>query len=168
MQCKDVEELFSSYIEGELSPDEKAAVEAHLNTCRECYLLYSSFQKAAASLAEFPEVEVGSGLMRRLHALPMKKKKFFRPFEIFLKPSFQPILAAASILLTLFSFYFFNPDREEFNRNVSRQVHLGYSKVEQLFAKAESFTENLDHRKDKILVSLKNMKLFGEARNGNE
>ncbi|MBN1270867.1 MAG: zf-HC2 domain-containing protein [Candidatus Aminicenantes bacterium] len=168
MNCKDIENLFSAYIEEELSPEDRSAVEEHLKTCRECALLYSSFKETTSSLAEFPELEVSSELMRRLHGLPMKKKRFFRPFEIFLKPSFQPILAVASIILTLFSFYFFNPDREQFNRNISRQIHLGYSKMERFFAKAESFTENLDHRKDKFLASLKNSRLFGGSQNGNE
>ena len=36
MDCKDIKELLAGYIEGELPPDEQAAVEAHLKDCSVC------------------------------------------------------------------------------------------------------------------------------------
>ena len=73
-------------------------------------------------------------------------------------------MAAATILMVMFTFYYFNPNRGGINKTINRQVHLGYSQMEKLYAKAESFTDNLGHYKDNLLVSLKNVNPFG----GNE
>jgi hypothetical protein len=62
------------------------------------------------------------------------------------------------------SFYSLSPDRNRINKSISRQVHLGYSKVGKLYARAETFVDTLGEHKDNILVSIKNIKLFG----GNE
>jgi hypothetical protein len=67
-------------------------------------------------------------------------------------------------MLIMVSFYFFGPNKSSIDKSISRQIHLGYSKIESLYAKAESFTASLGEHKDNILVSLKNIKLLG----GNE
>ena len=90
-------------------------------------------------------------------------KKFRISFDFLVKPSFQPILAAATIILTVASFYFFNPNKNQIDKFINRQVHLGYSEVERLYAEAESAAGSLVAYKDNILVSIKNTRLFGET-----
>jgi len=100
----------------------------------------------------------------RLYSIPSKKRKFklsFPSFDFLLRPALQPVLSAATIVLIIISFYFFNPDKSLIDKSINRQIHLGYSKIERLYAKAESFTDSMGEHKDNILVSLNNIKLFG-------
>lgn len=163
MECPTIEELLSPYLEDELNREDRNKVKEHLKTCSSCTSLLSFIKEAHESLVDFPETEVSESLLNRLYNIPEKKKKFKLSFDFFVRSSFQPILAAATIVLTFFSFYFFNPDKNQIDKSINRQVHLGYSKVEKLYAQAESFTGSLVAYKDNILVSLKNTKLFGEA-----
>jgi hypothetical protein len=164
MKCERIEELLSPYLEDELDPEERRAVESHLRTCQNCAILLSFMKKTRESLAGFPELELSDGLLDRLYTIPEKKRRFRINLDFFLQPTLQPVLAAATILLMVISFYLFNPNRENINNSVNRQVHLGYSKIEKLYAKAESFTDNLGAYKDNVLVSLKKINPFG----GNE
>lgn len=163
MRCEKIEELLSPYLEDELSQEEKEAVKDHLQTCESCAALLSFLKETRESLTGFPELEVSQNLLNRLSSIPSKKKRFRLSFDFLLQPSLQPVLAAASILLILVSFYLFNPDKKFINKSIDRRIHLGFSKVEKLYARAESFTDSLGEYKDNILVSLKNIKLFGES-----
>jgi hypothetical protein len=157
MKCEHIEELLSPYLEDELSREERRAVEEHAKSCESCSLLLSSLKETRGSLVGFPELEVSEGLLDRIYSIPGKKKRFSLGLDFFLRPSLQPILAAVTIVLTLVSFYFFNPNKKSFDREISRRLHLGYSQVGKLYAKAESFTASLGEYKDTILVSLKNI-----------
>ncbi len=119
------------------------------------------------SLADFPELEVSENLLDRLYSIPSKKKKFklkLPNFDFLVRPSLQPVLTVATIMLIMISFYFYSPNKSSIDKSISREIHLGYSKIERLYARAESFTVSLGEHKDNILVSLKNIKLLG----GNE
>ena len=163
MKCKHIEKFLSPYVEEELSRDDRRAVEEHVNACKSCSLLLSSLKETIVSLVDLSELEVNERLRNRLYAIPETKKRFNLGLDFFLRPSLQPILAAFTIVLTLVSFYFFNPNKKSFDREVNRQIHLGYSKVGKLYAKAEFFTASLGEYKDSILVSLKNISGFGET-----
>jgi len=163
MKCEHIEELLSPYLEDELGREDKRTVEEHLKSCESCSLLLSSLKETREFLVDLPECEVSDGLLNRLYSIPGKKKRFSLGLDFFLRPSFQPVLAAVTIVLTLVSFYFFNPNKKSFDREVNRQLHLGYSKVGTLYAKADSFIASLGEYKDDILVSLKNINPFGET-----
>ncbi|MEW5901424.1 MAG: zf-HC2 domain-containing protein [Acidobacteriota bacterium] len=164
MTCDRIEGLLSAYLEGEVSPAEKSLVEAHLAGCAGCTSLAAALRQTREALTGFPELEVSSRLLSGLYSIPQQRKKFSWTFDFLLKPALQPVFAAATIFLTLLSFYLFNPDKKYFDRSISRTVHAGYSQVEKLYAKAGSLTDRLGEYKDDVLVSLKNLNIFG----GNE
>jgi len=165
MKCKQIQDQLSSYLENELSSQNKAFVEHHLKICQECSSLYIYLKEIRFSMESFPEIDVSENLSRRLYVIPKKsmekKKKRFIRFDFLTTPSLQPVFAAASILMILVSLYTVYPDRAGLNRTVDRQLHLGYNKIEKLYARAESFTSSLGEHKDNILYSLKNLNLFG-------
>ena len=161
MNCERIEELLSSFLEGGISASEKRLVESHLAACQACSLLYSAVRETRNALFDFPEVEVSESLMSKLYAIPERKKKFSFSFDFVLKPSLQPVFATAAIFLTILSFYLFNPDKKYIDRTIDQKIHLGYSQVEKLYAKAGSWTDRLADYKDNVLGSLKNWKIFG-------
>lgn len=161
MKCERVEELLSLHLEGELTAEETALVESHLRSCPACTELRSALQETRLALSGFPEIEVSRDLLSRLASIPAAKKKFSFSLDFLLKPSLQPIFAAASVFLTLVSFYLFNPNKKAIDRSIEQHLHLGYSQVEKIYAKAGSFTDRLGDRADNIFASIKSWKIFG-------
>jgi anti-sigma factor RsiW len=160
MECKNIEELLSPYLEDGLNLRQREAVEVHLASCPSCSELLSFMKEARISLETFPELEVSQNLMERLYGVPRRKKRFRLVQDFLLRPSLQPILAAATILLTVVSFYAFHPNRSAINDAIERQFHLGISKVQKLYAEADSITHSLDEYKDSFFLSLKNLNPF--------
>lgn len=160
MGCERIEELLSPYLEDDLASEEKHAVETHLRACAGCTELLSLMRQTRDSLASFPAVEVSENLIEKLYDLPRRSKKFGFVKDFLLRPSFQPIMAAATVLLVCISFYAFHPERSVIDRSIERQFKIGVAKVEKLYAEAESFTHTLGEYKDSLLVSIKNLKPF--------
>jgi predicted anti-sigma-YlaC factor YlaD len=160
MDCKTIEDLFSLYLEDELSPEQKESVELHLNSCPECRKLLALIKETHEALSFFPEIEVSAQLKSRLYEIPAQKKRFSFKLDILLRPALQPVFAGATIFLVLLSFYVFHPDRLTINKTINREIHRGYSKVGQLYTQAESFAVSLFDQTDTFLDSLKNNKIF--------
>lgn len=161
MICERIKELLSAFLEGELGQTEKALVEIHLAGCPDCAALLAILARTQEALAGFPELEISPDLQARLAAIPERKKKFSLSLDFVLKPSLQPVFAAATIFLTLLSFYLFNPDKKNIDRAIDLKIHSGYSQVERLYAKAGSFTDRLGDTADNVLGSVKSWKIFG-------
>jgi len=168
MTCDRIEELLSSYLEEELDAAARNRVEEHLKTCASCSSLLAGLKEAQAALRTFPELEVSQGLKSKLYAIPEEKKPSrFRlkiSLDFLLQPSLQPVFAAATVFMILVSFYVFNPNKKAIDRSIDRNLHLGYSQVEKLYAKAGSWADRLNAYKDNILVSIKEWNILG----GNE
>jgi hypothetical protein len=168
MTCDRIEELLASYLEEELGAAERSIVEEHLKTCPSCSLLLAGLKDARGALRGFPELEVSESLRSRLYAIPEgKKRSRFRikfSLDFLLQPSLQPVFAAATVFMILVSFYLFHPDKKAIDRSIDRNLHLGYSQAEKLYAKAGSWADRLKAYKDNILVSIKDWNILG----GNE
>jgi len=165
MKCNKIRDLLSSYLENELPSEKKSLVRDHLNSCRKCSSLFVSLKEAKTSLSSFSEVDISNDLTHRLYAIPLETTLKIKPrsryFDFLFRPSLQPVFAALSIIMILFSLYTIYPDRAGINRIVNRQLHIGYNKIDKIFAEAESFTSSLGEHKDNILYSLKNKNPFG-------
>jgi hypothetical protein len=161
MECERIEELLSAFLEDELSPAEKALVEAHLAGCPECSSLLGVLRRAQQALTGFPEIEVNADLQDRLAAIPGRKKRFSFAFDFLLKPSLQPVFAGAAIFMTFLSFYLFNPNKQAIDRTIDYKIHSGYSQMEKLYARAGSLTDRLGDTANHIFASVKNWKIFG-------
>jgi len=161
MVCDKIEELLTAYADGELSPGERAVVERHLEACPDCAALLASLRTADAVLARFPEVEPPADLREKLYAIPARRKFRFG-LDVFMRPALQPVFAAAALFLTLFTFYVFSPAKGQIDKAVSRQFHLGFSRIEKLYAQAGSLTDSLGGFADNVLVSLKKANPLGK------
>jgi hypothetical protein len=160
MRCENIKELLFSYLDNELSPDERKAVDRHLVQCRDCAALLALYREMQESLTQFPEVEPSQELLERIYEIPNRPRLF--SFSIFLRPALQPVLAAATAMMLLGSFYFFHPDRQRINDDLNRSLHMGYSKIERIYAQAEAFTASLGKYKNDFLVSLDRLNPFNK------
>lgn len=154
MTCEQIEALLPLYLEQELELVEREAVDRHLQTCGSCAVLISCLKETEEALKDFPEVDVSEGFLEHLYSIPNSKKRFKFNLAFLLRPSLQPVLAAATVLLTVVSLYLFNPDRKLIDKTINHQIHIAYGRVGHLLTKAESFTDSLGGYKDNLLVSL--------------
>ena len=70
MNCLQVEEQFSAYLEDELDYQTVKTFEAHLTSCESCHHEFTSFRKSVNLLHQLPQIEPSAGfnvaLRRRL------------------------------------------------------------------------------------------------------
>ena len=154
-----IEELLSACLEGGLDESRAADVGRHLASCPDCGLLLEAMKDVREALGALPEVDPSPDLLRKLYAIPEKRRFRLVP-DFLLRPSLQPVFAGATALLVFISFLAFSPGGRTFQKSVNRQLHVGYSKVEKLYAKAGSMTDEMGSYKETILGSLKNVKLL--------
>lgn len=157
MTCKRFEELLSAYVEGELSAEERSEMDGHIAACPACAELLAFFREAGEALAGFPEIEPEPELMSRLYAIPEKKSKLRDIFGFLVRADLQPVFAALSVFVIAISFVFFMPQGRGIQKAVDRQIHLGVSQVEKLYAKAGSVTGDLGSLKTSVVDSLKKL-----------
>jgi len=163
MKCRRIENLLPSYREGALPLREKNVVEAHLAACPDCRRLLGFLKETDAALSDFPEVEVSRGLVRNLYAVPHQKAEpepsllAFFP-KLIRQPAFLPV---AAVLLAIVIFAT-NPHRDAMLKTLNRQVHLGFNKVEKVYAEAGSLLDKLNSYKEDALVSLKRINPLGK------
>jgi hypothetical protein len=157
MSCDQVQALLAAYTENDLTAEDKAMVEGHVHSCRECALYLSLLREADEALAAFPQIDPGRELLERLIAIPIPKSRFRTIFETFRKPSLQPVMAAATVFLAVLSLYLLNPDRKQFDKAILRTFHRGIGQVEKLYAQAGSVTDTLGSYAENVFVSLKSI-----------
>ncbi len=155
MKCERIENLLSSYSEGTLGPKEKQLVEAHLAECRDCVRLLGLLQDTEAALTGFPELRISQGLLRKLYALPAQKKTAAPKYGFFVRLVRQPVFVPAAALVVAAVIFVTSPDRDAILRTLNRQAHIGYSKVERVYAQAGSLLDELNSYREDALVSLK-------------
>ena len=64
--CDEYVELISAALDGALSPEEQARLEAHLAQCPDCRTLYEDLSKLRQALRELPPMEIPAGLTERI------------------------------------------------------------------------------------------------------
>ena len=66
--CREVFELLSDYVDGELSPETRGALEEHLGACPPCEQFLKTFQKTRALCRESLLEEMPDELRTRLRS----------------------------------------------------------------------------------------------------
>jgi predicted anti-sigma-YlaC factor YlaD len=163
MKCELFENLLSPYLEDELTAEDRLTVEEHLKSCADCSILFDLMKETQESLVDFPQAEMSEELLENLYDIPHKKRKLGFSLGFLVRPALQPYMAAATVLLTIMSFYLFHPEKSAIDKSINRQVHLGYSKIGRLYSEAETFTTSLGEHKDNILETIKRKQPFGRS-----
>ena len=70
MNCEQVEELLSAYLDNMLAPEERRQVAAHLQTCRSCTQALADFRRNDALLARLPRIAPDAALRERIFSSP--------------------------------------------------------------------------------------------------
>jgi WD40 repeat protein len=70
MNCEQVEELLSAYLDNMLAPEERRQVAAHLQTCRSCTQTLADYRRNDVLLARLPRVAPDAALRERIFSSP--------------------------------------------------------------------------------------------------
>lgn len=143
MECKDIREKLSAYLEGAVSHEEKATIEKHLKSCRECSQELSQLSKTIEHLKNLEEVSPPLWLTRKVMArikeesVPRKGllQKLFYPLHIKL-----PIEAAATVLVVGLALYIFRdmPPEVKFAQAPTEKVAPQVFEKEQQVARKDA------------------------------
>jgi len=110
MECGDVRERISAYIEGIISFEEKSVIDEHLKSCRKCSESLADLRKTLEHVKNLEDVEPPQWLTQKIMTEVRAKEKtrkgilerLFYPLRVKL-----PIEAAATLLMAVTAFYIF-------------------------------------------------------------
>ena len=92
----------SAYLDGELGPAERRAVDAHLRTCPVCRRNLADLERVKTLLRALPEVEPPSGLFAGVRAELERPAALLGPLGDWLRAAFRrPAVAAVAVLLAV-------------------------------------------------------------------
>lgn len=70
MNCEQVEELLSAYLDNMLAPEERRLVSAHLSTCRSCAQALADYRRNDTLVSRLPRVAPDAALRERIFSSP--------------------------------------------------------------------------------------------------
>jgi len=95
--CKSIRPLLSAYMDGELSPDDAARLQAHLAACADCRALLASYERMREQLHQLPTTPVPPTLHHEIRAAIEREQR--RPR--WLRLSVSPVAFAFALGLML-------------------------------------------------------------------
>ncbi|MBI5042252.1 MAG: DUF2275 domain-containing protein [Nitrospirae bacterium] len=110
MECKDIQERLSAYIDGVTSSEEKTLIDKHLRSCQRCSKSFLELKKTLKHLKRLEEAEPPSWLAQKIMAKIKKEaepkkgilQRLFYPLHIKL-----PIEAIATIFIAVTAVYLY-------------------------------------------------------------
>lgn len=116
MECSNIQERLSAYIEDILSPEERTLFDGHLNSCHKCSQALSDLRKTIGYIKNLEQVEpppwLSQKVMARIRADAVPEKgiiqRLFYPLHIKL-----PIEVAATIAIAITTIYVFKAVQPE-------------------------------------------------------
>ncbi len=91
MDHEAAQELFSEYLEGELSPEQQAEVKAHLEGCEECRQELEAFRQTMRALSGLRPLPPPEGFARKVQQRIHRRSRgrFFRADRLFMRVPFE-------------------------------------------------------------------------------
>jgi hypothetical protein len=115
MECALIQERLSEYIDGTLDADDRAAVENHISTCKNCKEDLASLTEMVEELHTMDPVEAPADFLEKIHermdsrfSLDRIIRKLFIPFRIKI-----PLELAAAATITILVFFVFNIQQKD-------------------------------------------------------
>jgi hypothetical protein len=107
MECPNIEERLSEYIERSLPAEEMTRVAEHVHECRNCSELLEEMRMVLLTCKSFPTLEPDVNLLERVllrtSGRPRTRSWRERVREYIIRPMFTPRFAAGAVLALLFA-----------------------------------------------------------------
>lgn len=130
MECDQIRENLSAYVDGEISGEERDQVEAHLVACETCALALAELNAYLERIGKLEEVDPPPWLTRKVMARVQSESEEKRGFYQRFFPQFllaRPIHALATVLILVISVYVFQAmktgiQKPEESKEVAKKV----------------------------------------------
>ncbi len=126
MECSDIREKLSSYLDGALSPEERSKIEDHLKSCAGCSAQLADLRRTIEHIKGLEEIEppawMTQKIMAKVHEESQRKKgilqRLFYPLRIKV-----PLEAVATLLIVGLALYIY--------RDINPEVKLAKAPTEE-------------------------------------
>ena len=114
MNCEQMNELLSAWLDGELSENEQRQMQAHLEQCAQCRALFEQLQALHTSFSDLEELPAPEGFAQRVMECVEKETKP-KVVPLFKRPQVRSFaaLAACAVLFVGFGRVVWNGKAEE-------------------------------------------------------
>ena len=117
MECADIKELLSDYIDGALDPQTRAIVEEHLPGCEGCREELMSLKTLIQDLRSLDAVKAPSDFLEKVHERIEGRSRFLKIIHMFFVPMrikipLQFATVAATAVLVFIVFNIMQPAKE--------------------------------------------------------
>jgi hypothetical protein len=155
MQCNNIQEKLSAYIDGDISSEERMLIDEHLKSCKQCNETLAEMKKTTEYVRDLGDIEPPAWLTQKIITKIRSEagreksiwQKLFYPLHIKL-----PVEAAVAVLLAVTTIYIFKTMQPE---------------IKQAKAPVEEMTPQMTLKEtkstDKDLMSRKNDIVKGKA-----
>lgn len=169
MNCDRVQLLFSDYLEGELQPEVKKELEAHLSACPDCARLLEATRSLASEWPRLPEIEPPAGLIQKLYLIPetasRPKKAWSFGWKFWLSPAFQPVLTALTVVLVVFSLLTFTTPGRSLKKSAALELRRTYSLAQKTLVRAGVLKDKLQGYRENFIASLEAKNIYKSDKN---
>jgi len=151
MQCNDIQEKLSAYIDGDISSEERMLIKEHLKSCQQCNETLAEMKKTTEYVRNLGDIEppawMTQKIMTKIRSEAGKDKsiwqKLFYPLHIKL-----PVEAAVAVLLAVTTIYIF--------RTMQPEIKLAKAPVEEMTSRmplkeTKSTNKDMMSRKNDIV-----------------
>ncbi|MCP4218873.1 MAG: zf-HC2 domain-containing protein [bacterium] len=146
MDCKQVEDLLSEYIENELSPEVYKEVTVHMERCLSCSVIKRQMEEMLYSFSDLEE-EVPFFLRNRLFCVPESQENIVRIEE---PQGYLKWVAAIIGIFALFLNVFYHSN---IFPPANRMLHTVVSEIKVLAVQGEAFYEKVKESKSVLFFS---------------
>lgn len=142
MNCQEVREYFSRFLEGEISNEERALVGAHLSTCKSCRLELEALKKTIHAVQSVPSDKPPPGFANQVMARIRYEGSRSSLFERLFSPLSMKVPAyAVTLLLIAGIYYYMNPELES-KKEAERLADVGVAGNKESFSANQSDQES--------------------------
>lgn len=103
MNCEQMNELLSAWLDGELSPTEEQQMQAHLEQCAQCRALFEQLQALHTSCSDMEELSAPDGFAQRVMERVADEPKA-KVVPLFRRPPVRSLAALAACAVLVVGF----------------------------------------------------------------
>ncbi len=146
MECTEVREEFSALIDGELAPDARAAVEAHIAQCSDCLRELDAIKRIDGSYRGLPPQSAPrgfeEGIRKALAPAATARTRWW--------PRLVPVLAAAALVLVVLGTVTLREQRRQSIFTTASNVKEGSAREQELSRQQSAAPEIVAKTKDQL------------------
>ncbi len=175
MNCFQVRDLLTLYLDDELRLQERQEFEAHLTECKDCSAILETIRNLSSELQNLPEIQPSPELLNRLYLIGSSQSTEPAParpilpvrsfWKIWLSPAFQPVMTFLTLILVGLSLLQFTATGRELKKSAALEIRRAYSTTQKILAQTGLVKDKLRGSYENLLASLEAREVYKSENN---